>query len=722
MATNGQKIIIYQIFTRLFGNRSTTRKENGTLAENGCGKMSFFDDSVLKSIKKLGVTHVWYTGVIRHATQTDYSSFGIPRQHPSVVKGRAGSPYAISDYYDIDPDLADNVDNRMDEFEALLERTHRAGLKVIIDFVPNHVARQYESIKKPDETIDLGANDNRGMGFSVNNNFYYCTNEPFQPTFNLYDEKCGSYSEYPAKATGNDHFDNHPGVNDWYETVKLNYGIDYCDAGGRSYHFNPIPDTWDKMTEILLFWASKGVDGFRCDMAEMVPKEFWAWAVDKVKYRYPKVLFIGEVYNPALYRDYIHSGFDYLYDKVGMYDCLCRVMRGMSPASDITYQWQAVDDIKEHMLYFLENHDEQRLASDFLVGDARKAIPALIVSAFLNKNPFMLYAGQEFGERGMDKEGFSGQDGRTTIFDYWTVNSLYHGYVNRRVLTNEEKGLEKTYSNILNISRKEKSVSSGLFFDLMYANPTNEYFNSDKQYAFIRKYDKEILLVVANFSGENSYCRVRIPKHAFDYLQLSEGEYKAVDLMTKEKTAFYLLPDLAVMMFVGKYSGRVYKISQTRKHMEQDIVFNAHNKEEFPPAHTAEHLLNQTMIRMFGCKRSDNAHIERKKSKITYILDHKPTRQEEKEIERKMNELIQEDLPVTFENVRRDNLPESISLEKLPDDASEMLRLVFIGDYDVCLCIGKHVRSTSQIGRFEILGTNWDEEKRAFRIRYKVVQ
>lgn len=722
MAMDGQKIIIYQIFTRLFGNRCITRKENGTIAENGCGKMSFFDEEVLRRIKRLGVTHVWYTGVIRHATKTDYSEYGIPCQHPAVVKGNAGSPYAITDYYDIDPDLADTVENRMAEFEALVERTHKIGLKVIIDFVPNHVARQYKSVKKPDYAKDLGETDDQGMGFSVKNNFYYCTNRPFEPYLDLKGDAEKRYDEFPAKATGNDNFGNNPGVNDWYDTVKLNYGVDYCDAGGRSYHFSPIPDTWDKMTDILMFWASKGVDGFRCDMAEMVPKEFWSWSIDKVKFSYPKIIFVGEVYNPSLYREYLHSGFDYLYDKVGMYDCVCRVMRGESPAWDITHYWQSVDDIKDHMLYFLENHDELRLASDFLAGDAKKGIPAAIVSAYLNTNPFMLYAGQEFGERGMDKEGFSGLDGRTTIYDYWTVPSLYNGYVDRRKLTQEEKDLEKTYSQILNNAKKEKAVAYGQFFDLMYANPQSEDFEARTHFAFFRKFEKEVLLVVANFSGVSSYCRIRIPKHAFDCLQLAEGEFDATDLMTNETTAFYLMPDSTVFMSVGKYTGRVYKISQKNRNMNEGFVLNGHNKEEFPPAHTAEHLLNQTMVRMFGCERSNNAHIERKKSKISYILDHKPTRQEEKEIERRMNELIEDDLPVTFEYVDREHLPEGISLDRLPDDASEKLRLVRIGDYDVCLCIGRHVRSTSQIGRFELLGTNWDEETHSFRIRFKVVQ
>lgn len=553
------KILIYQIFTRLFGNRSYNCVENGTLAENGCGKMSFFDDSVLRRIKKLGVTHVWYTGVIRHASKTDYSAFGIPCQHPSVVKGRAGSPYAIVDYYDIDPDLADDVDRRMEEFEALLQRSHKAGLKVIIDFVPNHVARQYKSVKKPDGVKDFGETDDVNKGFYPDNNFYYCPNESFAPYFDLKGEADDSYSEYPAKATGNDHFDNHPGINDWYETVKLNYGIDYCDAGGRSYHFAPVPDTWHKMRDILSFWAAKGVDGFRCDMAEMVPSEFWYWCIGKIKTDYPDIVFIGEVYNPSLYRSYLGSGFDYLYDKVGMYDCLCRVIRGEGAASDITYQWQAVDDIKEHMLYFLENHDELRLASDFLSGNAYKALPAVVVSALLYNNPFMLYAGQEFGERGMDKEGFSGLDGRTTIFDYWTVASLYNGYVNRRKLTSDEKRLEKAYSAILNIAKNEKAVSEGMFFDLMYVNPKSDIFDSHRQYAFLRKADNEVLLVVVNFSDSDVTCGVNIPRHAFDYMQMAEKSVNATDLLTGDTVMLPLKADSAVELNIPAYGARIYK-------------------------------------------------------------------------------------------------------------------------------------------------------------------
>ena len=570
MPMASHKIIVYQIFTRLFSNRNTARIENGSLTENGCGKMNDFTPTVLKNIRAMGVSHIWFTGVIRHATQTDYSAYGIPTQHPEVVKGRAGSPYAIADYYDIDPDLAEDVPNRMKEFEALVERVHQAGMKVIIDFVPNHVAREYKSICKPEGVKDLGEEDDTTMHFSTKNNFYYCWGQPLDLSniehgtlnFELYDMqsenetvseeksnhkvqsskfKVQRYSENPARATGNDKFSNQPSANDWYETVKLNYGIDYCDAGGRSEHFSPIPNTWGKMTDILLFWAGKGIDGFRCDMAEMVPAAFWTWATDKVKYQYPEMLFIGEVYDPNQYRTYIGAGFDYLYDKVGMYDCIRDVICGKRSTTDITSQWQATDDIRNHMLYFLENHDEQRIASDFFAGKAEKGIPGLIVSVLLQQNPFMLYAGQEYGEQGMDEEGFSGKDGRTTIFDYWCVDTLTRA--EQRKLTKEEKALKAMYDKVLNIARSEKSVAEGASFDLMYVNQQYQ-----RQYAFLRKSDTEVLLVVANFEEQSADMDVMIPAHAFDYLQIKEKNAIATDLLSGKKKRIVLRRDETVSM------------------------------------------------------------------------------------------------------------------------------------------------------------------------------
>lgn len=544
------KVIIYQVFTRLFGNRNTTRKEWGTIAENGSGKFNDFDSKTLKSIKKLGVSHIWYTGVIRHATQTNYSQYGIPSQSATVVKGKAGSPYAICDYYDVDPDLAVNVEKRMDEFNKLVVRTHKAGLKVMIDFVPNHVAREYKSICKPEGIEDLGANDDKSQGFSPQNNFYYCPGCHFEPSFDK-----GDYDEYPARATGNDHFDNHPGINDWYETVKLNYGVDYWTRFG---HFSPVPDTWDKMVEILLFWASKGIDGFRCDMAEMVPAAFWAYATAKVKTQYPHIVFMGEVYNPSEYRNYINSGFDWMYDKVGMYDAMRAVISGEAPAHILTGAWQSVDDIKEHMVYFLENHDEQRIASDFFAGSAIKGLPGMVASVLMKSSPFMLYAAEEYGEKGMDKEGFSGKDGRNTIFDYWSVDTLCRAEAD--ALNEEERLVFAVHEKTLQIARKEKAVD-GDFYDLMYVNPSSENFNNEKQFAFLRKKDNELLIVVVNFDDRDVNIQVRIPSHAFEYLAIPEKKYKAKDLLSGDKQDIVLSNDGLVPMSLASRGSRVWKIT-----------------------------------------------------------------------------------------------------------------------------------------------------------------
>ncbi len=546
-----EKIIIYQVFTRLYGNSNTTRKASGTIEENGCGKMNDFTPEVLKQLSAAGVSHIWYTGVIRHATQTDYSAYGIPCNHPAIVKGKAGSPYAITDYYDIDPDLAVSVENRMAEFQQLVERTHKAGLKVVIDFVPNHVARQYHSICKPEGVYDLGEGDNPQNGFDPQNNFYYCPGQCFTPYLDLYGGATEPYYEEPAKATGNDCFNNAPGRNDWYETVKLNYGVDYY--AGKIGHFDPVPSTWTKMLDILLFWAAKGIDAFRCDMAEMVPSAFWAWATAQVRKKYRHVLFIGEVYNPGEYRNYIASGFDYLYDKVGMYDTMRDVICSHRSAHAITQAWQQTDDIRDHMLYFLENHDEQRIASDFFAADGVKAIPALVTLALLQQNPLMIYAGQEYGERGMDSEGFSGHDGRSTIFDYWSVDTLVRA-AQRRLTTSEER-LKKAYDRILAIAVSEKAVREGEMFDLMYANPQLQ-----RQYVFLRKAGREVLLVVANFEAQAAEVPLTIPQHAFDFLKLRQRmAVEAQDLVTGSRLSLTLKADNPISLTVAAYSALILK-------------------------------------------------------------------------------------------------------------------------------------------------------------------
>lgn len=515
------KFAIYQVLPRLFGNYNTTRKPHGTIQENGCGKFNSFTPKALKEIKSLGITHVWYTGVIEHATKTDYSAFGIRPDHPAVVKGNAGSPYAIKDYYDVDPDLAEDVPNRMKEFEALVERTHKTGMKVLIDFVPNHVSRQYHSDAKPEGVKDLGETDHPEWHFSPLNNFYYIPGQPFKPQFDVQD-----YSEFPAKATGNDHFTASPGINDWYETVKLNYGINYSEGSQRQ--FSPTPDTWFKMRDILLFWAAKKIDGFRCDMAEMVPVEFWGWVIPQVKKQFPEVIFIAEIYNPSEYRNYLANGkFDYLYDKVGLYDKLRDVTSKNHPVRNLSYCWQMLGGIEDYMLNFLENHDEQRIGSGFFSGNGIYAKPAMIVAATLTKAPVMIYAGQELGEPGMDSEGFSGVDGRTTIFDYWGVKSLQawgnKGEFDGAGLSNEQKELREFYKKLINIAVTEKALTDGLMYDLEYFNFENPKFNSHEQFAYFRKHNDELLLFALNFHDTHLDTEIRIPREAFQYLNIADG-------------------------------------------------------------------------------------------------------------------------------------------------------------------------------------------------------
>ena len=553
--------VIYQIFTRLYGNKTKNNNPNGTLQENGAAKMNDITATKLQRISRMGFTHVWFTGLIEHATQTDHTAFGISKDHPAVVKGKAGSPYAIKDYYDIDPDLAVSVPDRMKEFKALLNRTHKAGLKMVIDFVPNHVARHYHSDAAPKGVEDLGEKDDTTKGFDPQNNFYYLPGQQLRTDFARSATQAEPYIELPAKATGNDCFNASPSRNDWYETVKLNYGIDY--QGGRATHFSPTPSTWKKMTDILLFWAEKGVDAFRCDMAEMVPTAFWSHAVAAVKKEHPNVLFIGEVYNPAQYRDYLAAGFDYLYDKVGLYDTLRAIVCGNASASCITSCWQATDDIKEHMLHFLENHDEQRIASAYFAGNAEKAKPALAAGALMSPGAYMVYAGQEIGEAGMDAEGFSGNDGRTTIFDYWNPASLQKltAPAFEKKLTPEEAALYDYYQKILSLCNSRKAFEQGGFFDLQYANHGRDYgYNCDRQYSFLRHFGREVYLVAVNFDPASVQVGIKIPSHAFDVLKLREGTKSAVSVMTEETVTVELRPDAPLYVQLPAYGVTVLRL------------------------------------------------------------------------------------------------------------------------------------------------------------------
>ena len=510
------KIRIYQLLPRLFANKGGSNtmgnKPHGTIEENGSGKLNDITTEVLLKIKDLGITHVWYTGVIEHATKSQFK--GIAPDNPDIVKGEAGSPYAIKDYYDIAPALATSLPHRMEEFEQLVTRTHQAGMKVIIDFVPNHLARQYHSDAKPLGVADFGSRDDSSRPFIPNNNFYYLPSQELT---------IGSYHEAPAKATGNDCFSATPSQYDWYETIKLNYGIDYLQHTGA--HFDPIPDTWQKMKEILLFWAKKGVDAFRCDMAHMVPLPFWQWVTQEVRHEYPHILFIAEIYQPELYHSFITAGFDLLYDKVGLYDTLIAILRGERGVEALPYAREAGVHHQGHLLRFIENHDEQRVASDFIAGSGSHGIPAMAVATFASNDAIMIYFGQELGERGMNSEGFSGQDGRTTIFDYWHLELIQKAYYPDLTFTQpttikkEETlrsiELQDSYRKILTLPTHYPSLSSGEFYDLLYANPA---CHTQQVYPFIRHNATEFCLICCNFSNMTQHVDLSLPEHLFTLL------------------------------------------------------------------------------------------------------------------------------------------------------------------------------------------------------------
>ena len=546
-----EKPIIYQVLPRLFGNKNTNRKPNGTLQENGSGKFNDFTKNVLLQIKQLGITHIWYTGIIRHATKNNYTKNKIPFQTPSIVKGNAGSPYAITDYYDVDPDLSVDVENRIEEFKQLILRTHDAGMKVIIDFVPNHVAREYKSIHKP-LCGNLGENDDTSQGFSLQNNFYYLPNQTFSPSFNI-----GNYIEKPAKATGNDCFCNSPNENDWYETVKLNYGVNHFAGENTYHHFENTPDTWHKMLDILLYWSNFGVDGFRCDMAEMVPIEFWKYAIKRVKNKHKHIIFIAEVYNSATYESHIAAGFNLLYDKVGMYECMRNVICHNLPTQNITREWQKTDLINDNLLYFLENHDEQRIASSHFCSNAKAALPAFSTMALMRKNAVMLYFAQEFGEEAQYSEGYSGADGRTTIFDYWSIDKIIRGYFEHK-LTEEEQSLRNFYAKTLAIVCKEEAIKQGLFFDLMYVNPQL----SQKQYAFMRKHKEECILIIANFAQNVRQVEINIPQHALDYLKIKPQIAKATNLFNNQKQSLNISTTNTLNITLQPFETQALKFKQ----------------------------------------------------------------------------------------------------------------------------------------------------------------
>ena len=576
--SKSKKAVVYQVFTRLFGNTNTTNKPWGTIEENGVGKFEDFTDKALQEIKELGVTHIWYTGVPHHDVITDYSKFGISNDDPDVVKGRAGSPYAVKDYYNVNPDLAVNPANRLAEFETLIERTHKAGLKLLIDIVPNHVARNYHSMSNPEGVNDFGADDDKTVQYDVNNNFYYNPGEEFQvPDFlNGYkplggDEhplSDGKFDENPAKWTGNGSRASKPSFYDWYETVKVNYGIspegrkDFDELPQRfenedyKKHFEfwkdkTVPNSWVKFKDIALYWLGKGVDGFRYDMAEMVPVEFWSYMNSSIKMKNPNAFLLAEVYNPKLYRDYIHKGkMDYLYDKVELYDTIKHVMQGHGLTDHIPLIQLGLKDIEHHMLHFLENHDEQRIASPEFAGKASKGKPAMVVSATISTAPTMIYFGQELGEDGSEDAGF-GSPSRTSIFDYIGVPAIQR-WVNNKAFdggqsTDAELELRDFYKRLLNFTISSDALM-GNYEDLHVHNRRNTLNYNDKILSFARWNDSEKLIVISNFSEGSHRFRFELSPSVLSQWNLKDGEYEFVDQLYQKKSfKLFVQGELAVI-------------------------------------------------------------------------------------------------------------------------------------------------------------------------------
>ena len=604
------KPVVYQVMTRLFGNTNTTNKPWGTIEENGVGKFADFTDAALAAIRELGVTHIWYTGVPHHAVIRDYTGYGISNDDPDVVKGRAGSPYAVKDYYNVNPDLAVDPANRLGEFEDLVRRTHAQGMKVIIDIVPNHVARNYQSISRPDGIEDFGASDDTSVEWARDNNFYYIVGEDFRvPEFpahyrplggEVHPLSDGEFAESPAKWTGNGAREAQPAFDDWYETVKINHGVrpdgsyafEELPDAARDWSIEQhaafwadkdVPDSWTKFRDIVLYWTEKGVDGFRFDMAEMVPVEFWSFLNSSIKAANPDAFLLAEVYNPELYRDYLHLGrMDYLYDKVGLYDTLKPLIRGEAGAEIIASVHAEVLDIEERMLHFLENHDEERIASPNFAGDPALAKPAMVASALIGRSPTMIYFGQEVGEDARGNPGFN-EPMRNSLFDYQGLPALQRwangGRYDGGQLTPDEAALRQFYVRLLNLSASNPAMA-GEYAPIH----TGHRF----VHAFARWYADERLVIINNFDGLAAQAgTLEIPARLVETWQLADGRYTLENLLetTRGSRAFsaHLVVDggsAYVRYVVPKSESAVFRVGRQdiRRHNDfaSDFVGTRH--------------------------------------------------------------------------------------------------------------------------------------------------
>ena len=562
---------IYQLLPRLFGNTNETRKSGGSVEENGVGKFSDINERAIGELKNMGFTHVWLTGVLQQATATDHSAVGEPADDPDLLKGLAGSPYAIRDYFDVSPDYADDPAKRKEEFKALIDRLHAQGLKAIIDFVPNHVARSYQSTVRPD--LSFGAKDDRDKFFDPKNNFYYLTPEsgaagggpPLRlPTTNVGENAAplpgvdGLYEgekEF-GRVTGNDVVSWEPPVDSWYETVKLNYGYDFTDREKKTRLYPhgdktdiPVPDTWKKMDEVISYWQELGVDGFRADMAHMVPPEFWHWLIVRARQRNPDVYFVAEAYagdaqvpsgdaaaaavtRGEVMTELLKSGFDAVYDDPS-YDALKQLYDGPGTANELDTV-RPRNFLFDNSLRYAENHDEVRLASPREWGghgmELGKPVSALLFA--LSRGPVMLYSGQEVGEPALGVEGFGKDDARTTIYDYWSMPEfakwVNDGAYDGGELSPEQNSLREYYRRLLHLADLP-AFRDGDFYPLNPDNSDNPGYGvlpsgapGHWLYSFLR-YDQatgQRILVVANLHPEKTLTdvRIRFPKKAMRFL------------------------------------------------------------------------------------------------------------------------------------------------------------------------------------------------------------
>ncbi|NNM30952.1 MAG: alpha-amylase [Akkermansiaceae bacterium] len=550
-----ERVRIYQLMVRHFGNVNETRTPNGSLEQNGCGKFADINDAALASLRAMGFSHLWLTGVLEQASATAYP--GRPADDPDILKGKAGSPYAIKDYFDVSPDYAVDPGKRLAEFRSLVRRCERHGLRVLIDLVPNHVARSYDSDILPG--LSFGRDDDRGRFFTRDNNFYY---------LNGTDPGGGAPLKLPAadqpgcdglfepesdfgRVTGNNVRSWAPSIHDWYETVKLNYGHDYSNGRDTSHLPGPdasakdVPDTWRKMDAVIDYWQQLGVDGFRVDMAHMVPLEFWRWAVQRARDRKPDAYFMAEAYDndPSKLTDgnvldeLLAAGFDAVYDDP-TYDLLMQVHEGPKWANDLAAV--APEGKRFHAsVRYAENHDEVRLANPQRWGGLGMKVgkPVSAILFGMGRGPLMVYNGQEVGEPAAGAEGFSGDDARTTIFDYWSLPELTkwtneHRYDGARLFP-DQRDLRDWYSRLIHLCA-EPAFARGDFAPVSPANGDNPDFgrvgdethSGHYLYAFLRSEARaggQSFLVVANLHGSATLkgVKVRIPADQIAWMQKS---------------------------------------------------------------------------------------------------------------------------------------------------------------------------------------------------------